>query len=429
MGRPAKLADTSFLPGTTSGEIREMYNAEKDGRDKQKMLVAYHFKSGMSIKEAAKATCTDPETARRWIADMWKRGEAAIRHRKAPGPARILTRDQYIRLVRDVHRGPRACGFKTNTWSYALIHKYALKKFGVEISYRAIVNNMHELRVVVKSPRPAHPGEASPEERAVFKKETRKKVLAAARKGYIPLFLDEAFLQSYKNAQRTVGIKGDKTAVPASVERALLPLFGVVGDGFYYLMEADRANTASFIRFCDRIVELFGPVQVILDYASYHLSVKFESYAEENWRSIMRHFTLKYTPGDNSAEGQWKAVKSALSNVSLRSRRHMGDSLGKAVRAGEVPPVAVFNYARVATRRLSPREARAIKSKIGDGEHFWYEKTEPPGRIKLPTADDVKRIREKVLTPEMRKKLPLRLANSGLPEKYLANPPDLLLKR
>ena len=50
MGRPAKLADTSFLPGTTSGELKEMYNAGKDGRDKQKMLVAYHFKSGMSIR-------------------------------------------------------------------------------------------------------------------------------------------------------------------------------------------------------------------------------------------------------------------------------------------------------------------------------------------------------------------------------------------
>ncbi len=230
MGRPPKLADESFLPGLSIEEIEEMYKAEKDSRDRQKMLVAYNFKSGMSIKEAARVTCTDPETARRWIADMWKKGEVALRHRKAPGAARILTRDQYIQLVRDVHRGPRACGFKTNTWSYALVHRHALKKFGVKISYRAFVHNMHELRVVVKSPRTAHPREASPEERAEFRLETRKKVLAAARKGHLVLFLDEAFLQSYKNALRTLGIKGDRTTVPSSVERALLPLFGVVGD-------------------------------------------------------------------------------------------------------------------------------------------------------------------------------------------------------
>ena len=80
------------------------------------MLVAYNFKSGMSIKEAARVTCTDPETARRWIADMWKKGEVALRHRKAPGAARILTRDQYIQLGRTGRaQGPRACGFKANT--------------------------------------------------------------------------------------------------------------------------------------------------------------------------------------------------------------------------------------------------------------------------------------------------------------------------
>ena len=429
MGGQPKLADASFLPGLTSDEIGEMHKAEKDCRDKQKMLVAYHYKSGKSIKEAAEAANTNRETARRWIADIRKRGEAALRHRRAPGAARILTRDQYIRLVRDVHRGPRACGFKTNTWSYALVHKYVLEKFGVDIAYRTIVDNMHELRVVVKSPRTGDPREAPPEERAEFRREARKKVLAAARRGYLVAFLDEAFLQSYKNALRTLGIKGDTTTVPSSVERALLPLFGIVGDGFYYLMEAKRANTAWFIKFSDRVVELFGPVQFILDYAPYHLSKGFEKHTKENKSRIIRHFTLKYTPNDNSAEGQWKSVKAALSNVSLRSRGHMSDTLGQAVRAGEVPPVAVFDYARVGTRRLSPSEARAIKAKIGKGEHFWYEETEPPGRIRLPTAEEVKRMREEVLTPEMLERLPRRLAKSGLPEKYLADPPDILLKR
>ena len=41
----------------------------------------------------------------------------------------------------------------------------------------------------------------------------------------------------------------------------------------------------------------------------------------------------------------------------------------------------------------------------------------------------MRRAREEVLTPEMRERLPRRLAKSGLPEKYLANPPDILLKR
>ena len=105
--------------------------------------------------------------------------------------------------------------------------------------------------------------------------------------------------------------------------------------------------------------------------------------------------------------------------MSLRSKKHMSDTLGKAVRAGEVPPVAVFDYARVGTRWLSPSEARAIQAKIGKGEHFWYEETEPPGRIRPPTADEVRRKREGVLTPEMLERLPRRLAKQALPKSTL----------
>ena len=181
MGRPPKLADESFLPGLSSGEIGEMYKVEKDGRDMQKILVAYHYKSGKSIKEAAEATCTDPETTRRWITGMLKRGEAAIRHGKAPGPARILTRDEYARLVRDVRRGPRACGFKVDTWSYALVHKHAVKKFGVKIGYGAIVDNMHKLGVEIKPQGDSQARRASTKGRAKSRRTTRKKAVVAEK--------------------------------------------------------------------------------------------------------------------------------------------------------------------------------------------------------------------------------------------------------
>ena len=429
MGRHARLADESFLPDMTPDEIRQKYLEERDVRNGRKLLLAYHYKSGKTLREAAEITCTEYETARRWIAAMRKKGSAAIPHRKSPGAPRILTRDQRIRLVRDVHRGPRACGFKTNTWSYRLIHKHVVNKFGVKIAYRTLVNNLHELNVVIKSPRTAHPNEATPEERANFQRDTRKSMLHYARKGYLPMFFDEAYVQSYKNARRTIGIKGDKTTVPSSTERVLLPVLGVLGDGFYYLRVTKKANTATFKEYCERLFELFGPVGLVLDHAGFHKSDAFEEFAEENWRYLERYFTLKYTPSDNAIEGQWIPVKNALSNVSIRSRDHMIETLDKAVRAGEVPAVAVYDYARVGTRRLSPREARAIESKLVEGEYFWYKKTEPPSRIRLPTAGEVRRKKKSVLTPKMRSKLPRRLANSGLPDKYLANPPELLLRK
>ena len=42
-------------------------------------------------------------------------------------------------------QGPRACGFKTNAWSYVLIHKHVCKKYTADIGHRALVHNLHEL--------------------------------------------------------------------------------------------------------------------------------------------------------------------------------------------------------------------------------------------------------------------------------------------
>lgn len=93
------------------------------------------------------------------------------------------------------------------------------------------------------------------------------------------------------------------------------------------------------------------------------------------------------------------------------------------------PPKSIFKYAKVGTCRLSPREARAIESKIGKGEHFCYEKTEPPGRIGLQTPDGARPKERDDPAPEMRDRVPRRPANSNHPYKYLANPPSILLKR
>ena len=137
-----------------------------------------------------------------------------------------------------------------------------------------------------------------------------------------------------------VSIKGDTTTVPTSASRASLPLFGAVGDGFCYLREIGgegKVNTTTFT-----VLQVHHqaarPRQLVLDHAGYHKSKKFDKFADENRRYIARHFATEYTPNDNSAEGQWKSVKNALSDVPLRGRNHMGKTLGEAVRAGEVPP-------------------------------------------------------------------------------------------
>ena len=101
MGRHARLADESFLPDMTPNEIRQKYLEEMDVRNGRKMLLAYHYKSGKTLREAAEITCMEYETARRWIAAMRKKGSAAIPYRKAPGaPRRYLAIYERSRVQR-----------------------------------------------------------------------------------------------------------------------------------------------------------------------------------------------------------------------------------------------------------------------------------------------------------------------------------------
>ena len=39
-------------------------------------------------------------------------------------------------------------------------------------------------------------------------------------------------------------------------------MFGSVGDGFFCLKTAEAGNGAEFIKFCERLLEIFGKVQL-----------------------------------------------------------------------------------------------------------------------------------------------------------------------
>ena len=51
----------------------------------------------------------------------------------------MLTRRQRAALVKDVHKGPRALGYKTDVWTYKDLWLHAKKRFNVKISYAAAV--------------------------------------------------------------------------------------------------------------------------------------------------------------------------------------------------------------------------------------------------------------------------------------------------
>ena len=64
---------------------------------------------------------------------------------------------------------------------------------------------------------------------------------------------------------------------------------------------------------------------------------------------------------------------------------------------------------------------------MGKGEHF--EKTGFSKRVKILTAEDIRKEKNSILPPEKRAGLPHDLASSDLLDKFLANVPPILLKK
>lgn len=140
-GRKARLVDESFPGDLAAGKLKQMFKAEKGARNRQKLQVACHYKSGKADADAAESACTEHENARRRIAGMRKRGSAAIPHDKPTGRPRKPTRGQCARLAIDVRRGPQKCGYKASAWSLALFHRHARERFGAGIACRTFVDN------------------------------------------------------------------------------------------------------------------------------------------------------------------------------------------------------------------------------------------------------------------------------------------------
>ena len=81
------------------------------------------------------------------------------------------------------------------------------------------------------------------------------------------------------------------------------------------------------------------------------------------------------------------------------------------------------------TRRVDEKEAGEIEAKIGKDECSCYEETRFDERAEIPTAEDLRGKREAALPAERRAELPHQLASSGLPDKFLANLPPILLAK
>lgn len=152
----------AFLPSTSMGGLRRLYNDEQKAKPKLRLLCAMHRKEGRSIDAIAGLVKmkrrTVHETLRRFVERGVKDGKDSI---KQTGRPPRLSEGQRKELIRRLEAGPP--NNPSGLWTTKEVAELIRRKFGVGYAHTHVWELLKTAGFSLQTPRPRHykaPGKA-----------------------------------------------------------------------------------------------------------------------------------------------------------------------------------------------------------------------------------------------------------------------------
>jgi len=141
-----------FLPKTSVGHLRGLYNNEPKTKPKLRLLCAIHRKEGKSLDAIADKTRMKRRTVHETLWRFIERGIEGKDSIKQDGRPSRLTRAQQRQLIRTLERGPpnNPSGLWTTKEVQDLIHK----KYGVGYAHQHVWELLTVAGFSLQTPRP-----------------------------------------------------------------------------------------------------------------------------------------------------------------------------------------------------------------------------------------------------------------------------------
>lgn len=113
---------------------------------------AQYFRERKSLAEVARLCGAGLSSVKRWK-KAWKHGGVqALAARPHPGPTCKLTEKQKQSLVRQLKRGPRAAGYRSELWTCRRVAEVVRKRFRVSYHPDHLGRLLHELGFTPQKP-------------------------------------------------------------------------------------------------------------------------------------------------------------------------------------------------------------------------------------------------------------------------------------
>ena len=260
--------------------------------------------------EALEGTHTDPHTIGRWASSLRRRRTCGpdIRADRWFPPA--LDQAQQEKLKEAVEQPPAMSGIGLANWYWKVVRRFALERFGIELSRSSCLNYLHRLGFAFKRPK-KRLVKADEAKREAFVAEYAALWDEAGRTGAKIFFADEAHFRADAELRGKWVLKGEPALVDSSSprhgEKANYYSAVCLETGEVEWMELEgNSNGESSVAFLERLRERHGGrLNVIWDNAPAHRGPVMRSYLETPGLNLRLVNLPGYSPDFNADEAVW----------------------------------------------------------------------------------------------------------------------------
>ena len=279
-----------------------------------RLMAVRRVSEGEAPSEVIKSYGFCRTTIYRWLRQARRRGEGALKSRKATGRPPMLTERRKQAVARWITgKDPRQYGFNFGLWTRQIVADLLEKRFGVHMSVTAVGRLLAELGITPQKPlRRAYERDPVAVERWMREEYPRIR-RAAKRRGADVFFLDEAGVRSDSALGRTWAPKGRTPVVVTSGRRQSVNAISAVSPSgaFWYEVYTDRFNAAKFIQLLKHfLARRRRPVMLILDSHPAHVAKSVAQFVQSQRGRLEFYFLPGYAPDLNPDEFVWKHLKS-----------------------------------------------------------------------------------------------------------------------
>jgi len=163
-----------FLPEFSKAELTKLYQKEKNGKAKLRLLSAILRKEGKSLDLISELVYTPKTTVHDWLIRLENKGLDGLVDDKQPGRPSLLSQEQKEELEKVLSGSPEKQDIPFKVWTTSLVQYVIYKLFNVKYKTRNVGYVLKKLGFTLKVPRSRNK-KASTKAQEEFKKKLKLK--------------------------------------------------------------------------------------------------------------------------------------------------------------------------------------------------------------------------------------------------------------